>query len=97
MTKQKGCNHTLSLSVLVNALTLHECLVRRFFADLNGQKQFFTDSGGAPCVQKKEGAAKHRVLHPPPFLRFGWKQYNFFDFLFDFQILLVILWLVNNN
>ena len=36
-----------------------------FFADLNGQKQTFTDSGGAPCVQKKEGAAKHRVLQHP--------------------------------
>ena len=30
-------------------------------------------------------------------MRFGWKQYNFFDFSFDFQILSVILWLVNNN
>ncbi len=59
MTKQKGCNQTLSLSVLVNALILHEFLVRRFFADLNGQKQTFTNSGGAPCVPKKEGAAKH--------------------------------------
>ena len=33
----------------------------------------------------------------PLFLRFGWKQYNFFDFSFDFQILSVILWLVNDN
>ena len=31
------------------------------------------------------------------FLRFGWKQYNFFDFSFDFQILSAILWLVNDN
>ena len=62
MTKQKGCNHTLSLSVLVNALILHECLVRRFFADLNGQKQTFTDSGGAPCVHKKNHTLKYDCL-----------------------------------
>ena len=35
--------------------------------------------------------------YPAAFLRFGWKQYNFFDFSFDFQILSVILWLVNDN
>ena len=39
--------------------------MRRFFTDKNGLLRTFTDSVGAPQVQKKEGAAKHRVLQHP--------------------------------
>jgi len=49
----------------------------------------------SPNRNKRNHLAAGEIL--PPFLHFGWKQYNFFDFLFDFQILSAILWSVNNN
>ena len=57
MTKQKGCNYTLSLSVLVNALILHECPVRHFVGHVGqvGQVGLYWCAAGT----KKEVAAKH--------------------------------------
>jgi hypothetical protein len=65
----KGMTDNSTPSVLVNARLVPECLVRRFFADLNRQKQFFTDSGGAPCVQKKTGSCGSLFL---------WKGFSYF-------------------